>query len=145
MRHCVFAAALMAATSSAGCDHKIAQCNRLIDTMNKEQAGIQNIKLGGGADAKAEESAEELVKLAEVLDRISGQVKAVELQDEQLVQHQAKYVDMATNLAKTVRDTAKAMEEHDREKAEAGAEAINKFKEPERELVNTINQYCGGS
>jgi hypothetical protein len=56
-----------------GCDGKIAQCNRLIEVINKEQGPL---KKATGNDPAA------LKKLADTLDDVAKKVEAVELKDE---------------------------------------------------------------
>lgn len=123
-------------TAASGCDSKIAQCNRLIDVINKEQAPL---KKETGSDPEA------LKKLASTLDDVSAKVKAVQIEDAQLVQYRDDYAKMATDLAGASRETAEALEGSDSAKAQEAAKKMSSFGPRESELVNNINNYCTGS
>lgn len=129
----------IAVTVSLGllsCDGKIAQCNRLIEVINKEQGPL---KKATGNDPAA------LKKLADTLDNVAKKVEAVELKDEKLLSFRNEYSQMAKDLGKASRDTATAVESNDPKKAQDAAKNMSSFGDRESDLVDNINKYCSGS
>jgi len=136
VRPAVAFAALATLAAVTGCDSKIAQCNRLIDVINKEQAPL---KKETGNEPKA------LQELASTLDDVSAKVKAVQVEDAKLVEFRDQYATMASDLAVASRETAKAIESKDSAVAREAAKKMSSFSPRESELVNSINNYCSGS
>jgi len=121
--------------SSTGCDGKIAQCNRLIDVINKEQ---KPLKSKTGNDPK------HLKELATTLASVSKKVRAVQLKDAKLKSFRDEYAKMAEDLASAAKATATAFESNDPKKAAAAASKMTKFGPRESKLVDNINNYCQG-
>jgi major membrane immunogen (membrane-anchored lipoprotein) len=135
MTAATLAIGLTAAGGLTACDGKIAQCNRLIEVINKEQGPL---KSASGSDPAA------LKKLAETLDNVAKKVSAVEVKDEKLVKFRDDYASMAKDLSKASRDTAGALESNDPKKATEAAKAMSGFGPRESALVDNINKYCSG-
>jgi len=114
---------------------KIAQCNRLIEVINREQGPL---KEASGSDPAA------LRDLASVLRGVAQKVTAVDLEDPQLASFRDHYAEMAFDLAQASDDTATALEGNDPSKAIAAAKAMSSFGSRESDLVDEINRYCSG-
>jgi regulator of extracellular matrix RemA (YlzA/DUF370 family) len=125
-----------AAGALTGCDGKIAQCNRLIDVINTEQAPLKNAM---GDDPST------LKKLAETLEGVAKKVRAVQIKDPKLIAFRDEYAKMAEELATAARETAAAYEGNDEQRVAESGKKMKSFEPREKKLVSDINGYCSGS
>jgi len=132
---CTALALLLLAGLGAGCDGKIAQCNRLIDAINKAQAPMKK---------QAKNDPKVLSKIETNALSLAKKVRAVELKDEKLIALRDSYAKMAEELASTAKDTAKVFAEGDAKKAEEARKNMGKFGPRETKLVAEMNGYCQG-
>lgn len=158
-------AALGLALGLTACgEAKVAQCNRLIETLNKSQAiGQEYAK----ANTSQNPSAEVMENLATQMKGLAAEVGQVKLSDTQLQQYQGQFAQVYNDLARASERLAAAQKkvtELDRrqrsEEGPANSEAI--FKESkqieqdisdatkvtdgvakqEQQLVQDVNAYC---
>lgn len=149
---------------SACGEAKVAQCNRLIETLNKSQAiGQEYAK----ANTSQNPSAEVMETLATQMKGLAAEVGQVKLSDTQLQQYQGQFAQVYSDLARASERLAAAQKRvadlDRRQRSEGGAansEAI--FKESkqieqdisdatkvtdgvaqqEQQLVQDVNAYC---
>jgi predicted transcriptional regulator len=103
--------------------------------INKEQGPLKTTQ---GSDPDA------LNKLAETLDGVASKVESVELKDDKLIGFRNDYASMAKDLAKSSRETAKALQSNDPKQAAEAAKTMSSFGPRESQLVDSINKYCSG-
>jgi len=111
----------------------IAQCNALIEVINREQGPL---KASTGSDTAA------LMKLGALLDGVSSKVAAVPLTDATLIGLRNDYAAMARELAVASRDTAAALQSNDAKLAAKAAKGMSSFGPREDAIVERLNGYC---
>ena len=86
---------------SGCCGSKIAECNKLIESINKNGQTITKALDKFGSSKKTKADADELGKK---LDTIGDEIKAIELKDETLKASAKDYHDMLDKLSKAAKD-----------------------------------------
>ncbi|MBW4683045.1 MAG: hypothetical protein KME19_23615 [Microcoleus vaginatus WJT46-NPBG5] len=135
----------------AGCgNNKVAECNTLIEAINKGHGLVTNFK---GNDAAAAN------KLAEDLDKITKELETVKLKDDKLKGFQTRFSKIYQDLGTAFRTTGKALGTASAaqptqagvqqvQKAKTEVEAAGKAAEQAAQkadvLATEINSYCGG-
>ncbi|WP_437680405.1 hypothetical protein [Sorangium sp. So ce131] len=137
------AAALVAlGLGAGGCgQNKIAECNALIEVINK---GVQSIDKGSKAGADQGGSSE-LKAMADAMDKVAADAAQVKLTTPELQKFSGEYQAMAKDVAKAARDLAAAADANDAEKTNTAQAAIEKAIKQEDPLVDNINQFCQGN
>ena len=134
-----FGALSLALALLGGCDRRVAQCNRLIDTINDEQPKLAKaVRQGPGQ----EPTPEALESFAKELDKLITKIKGLHLKDDKVVAYRDSYAMLAEGIATAARKTAASFEDH-AEATKAAAE-LNSFRDREKALVKQINDYCSG-
>ncbi|HIK27824.1 MAG: hypothetical protein N3E45_11755 [Oscillatoriaceae bacterium SKW80] len=135
----------------AACGYnKVAECNQLIDGINKGHAIVTNFQ---GNDAAAAN------KLADGLDSTLAQLEKIELKDKQLQGFKSRFTEIYRDLSKAFRTTAKALVtaksadetqaglekvKKARSEVEASAKIAEQAAEKADVLAAEINNYCLG-
>jgi hypothetical protein len=123
--------------ASACGQKKIAECNSLIEVINKGVQSLENAPKaadpGGTADFKA---------MAETMDKVAADAAKVELSIPELKKYSTEYQTMAKDVAKAARDMAVAAEAKDMAKLTAAQAAMDKSVKQEDPLVDSINKFC---
>lgn len=130
--------------------HKVAECNQLIDGINKGHAIVTNFQ---GNDAAAAN------KLADGIDNTVAQLEKIELKDKQLQGFQSRFAEIYRDLSKAFRTTAKALiTAKSADNTQAGLEKVKKARieveasaklaeqaaQKADALAAEINNYCLG-
>ncbi|AUX41359.1 hypothetical protein SOCE26_027700 [Sorangium cellulosum] len=137
------AAALVAlGLGAGGCgQNKIAECNALIEVINK---GVQSIDKGSKAGAD-QGGSNDLKVMADAMDKVAADAAQVKLTTPELQKFSGEYQAMAKDVAKAARDLAAAADANDAEKTNTAQAAIEKAIKQEDPLVDNINQFCQGN
>jgi RNA processing factor Prp31 len=125
--------------AASGCDTKVSQCNRLIDTVNKHTQALSDaIGKLGDVDQKPEVAQE----FATVVKTADEEISALEFKDEQIAGFAKEYRDLLTEadkVGKTIGDAANAK---DLEQLDTAMESANKVVKMEDDIVGKVNTYC---
>jgi methyl-accepting chemotaxis protein len=125
---------------AVGCGQsKIAECNSLIEVLNK---GAQDIDKGTKAVAANPMATGEYKQLADSADKVAESASKVELKINELKKFSSDYQAVMKEFAKTARDTAAAVEAKDTAKMTAAANAMERVGKQEESLINDINKFC---
>lgn len=142
---------LAIAIALTGCgESKVAQCNKLIEVVNKGRTISQSVE---GTDA------ETMKKLSSDLATLSQEIQAVEVADESLQGFQSRFVKIYQDLGQASASVATALEQLGTiEPNQQGLEAAQKLQadvenasklgdqaaKDEEALVTEVNTYCSG-
>lgn len=130
---------LIIAAFAAGCGHKkISECNALVQVINAGITGLEKAPKNEGDPT----GVSDLQAMAESMDKVANDAKAVPLTLPEIKKLSADYQKMARDIAKAERDLADAAKAKDaprRAAAEAALEAAVKQEDP---LVDNINKFC---
>jgi hypothetical protein len=130
---------LVGALAMGGCcGSKIAECNKLIDSINKNGQVITKSLDKFGASKKTAADAAELGK---TLDTVGDEIKGMELKDETLKGAAKDYHDMLDKLAKAAKDATST----DIATQKKALEELDKVTKTEDQIVDKVNGYCGAS
>jgi vacuolar-type H+-ATPase subunit I/STV1 len=132
-------ALLLCTSVLPGCD-KVSQCNKLIDTLNKETTVMAD------AMSKVTESqgSDESIKAYETsVQTAIDEVNAVKLSDEKLSAFSKRYVELLGDLKTAGGELKEAIS--DPAKFSALSEKMDKTEKAESSLVDEVNAYCSGS
>lgn len=120
-------------------ESKVSQCNKIIQVANEAVSKAKTITNGGRAsDPKA------MLQAAEAMEKASGEMQAIQVNDEKLRDYQTRFVTMYRDTSKATRNFVAAYEKKDRPAAEAALANLQKATTPEKQLVDEINNYCTG-
>ncbi len=135
----ILGAALLVGATACG-QKKVAECNQLIEIINK---GVESLNKTpkGGADPTG---ASELKGMADAMDKVAADAAKVELSIPELKKYSTEYQVMAKEVAKAARDMAGAAEAKDLAKINAAQAALDKAVKQEDPLVDSINKFCQG-
>ncbi|MFB2982582.1 hypothetical protein [Microseira sp. BLCC-F43] len=115
--------------------HRVSQCNKLTEAINKADRVTQSAKTGLPAD---------LIGAADGLDQIVQELKTVEVKDEKLRGLRGSFVLMYGDLSQLFRNTAIAISKQDRQGIKSYLESLQEANKQDRVLVQEINTYCAG-
>jgi hypothetical protein len=123
---------------SGCCGSKIAECNKLIESINKNGAVITKSLDKFSASKKTAADATELGK---TLDTVGDEIKGIELKDETLKGAAKDYHDMLDKLSKAAKDATSS----DVATQKKALEDLDKVTKTEDQIVDKVNSYCGAS
>ncbi len=129
--------ALLFGASACG-QKKIAECNQLIEVINKGVESL-NKKSAPGADPSG---TAELKGMADSMDKVAADAGKVDLSTPELKKYSTEYQAMAKEVAKAARDMAAAADAKDLAKITAAQAALDKAVKAEDPLVDSINKFC---
>jgi len=118
------------------CGNKIAECNKLIESINKNGQTITKSLDKFGSSKKTKADADELGKK---LDAIGDEIKGIELKDETLKASAKDYHDMLDKLSKAAKDATSS----DAKVQAKALEELEQVTKTEDTIVNKVNSYCG--
>ncbi|MCC6558298.1 MAG: hypothetical protein IT372_35605 [Polyangiaceae bacterium] len=118
----------------SGCGSKIAECNKLIETMNAEGSKL-SVK---GSDAAA------LKKMADDLDASAKVIGAVDIKTPELVKFRDDAKKVFTDVAAAARSSAQAVESKDLSKVAGAMKSLSESTQANSKLVSDINSFCQG-
>lgn len=129
---------LLFGTAACG-QSKIAECNALIEVLNK---GAANIDKGTKAVAANPMATNEYKGLADAADKVADDASKVQLNIAELKKFSTDYQGVMKEFAKTARDTATAVDAKDTAKMTTAANAMEKVGKQEETLIADINKFC---
>jgi uncharacterized coiled-coil DUF342 family protein len=118
------------------CGSKIAECNKLIESINKNGQVITKSLDKFGSSKKTKADADELGK---TLEGIGDEIKAIELKDETLKASAKEYHDMLEKLSKAAKNATSS----DAAAQKKALEELEQVTKTEDTVVNKVNTYCG--
>ena len=121
---------------SGCCGNKIAECNKVIDSINKNGQVITKALDKFSSSKKTKADADTLAK---ALDGVADEIKAIELKDETLKSSTKEYHDMLDKLSKAAKDATS----NDEQVQNKALEQLDQVTKTEDQIVNKINSYCG--
>ncbi len=147
----VFALAL---PLGACCDSKIAECNSMIETINK---GMPDFSKVGNSD-DMEQGAKDMRSIAKDVDKLRADVEKLELATPELVEKRKEYTAMLSDISKyavefaeVIEGIKKATDAKDLDKlkgAEKKLDEVNKKFQAavnkESPIIDGINGFCTG-
>lgn len=114
-------------------ESKITQCNKLNQVINQADAATKIAKTGKPAALK---------RSASELEKVVLQLKAVEVEDEKLQSMQANFVTLHTDLSKSFRKMAQAIEKQNPDAIKSSFNVLKQARKQDTALVKEINTYC---
>lgn len=114
-------------SSSAPKRSKLAQCNEVIETINKGSKPIMEFDARGDTGRQAQE-----------IDALEKRIGEMKIDDPELKKNVDVYRKMVSDFAKLARDLG------DPSKLEGMAKRTDELSKTENEVVDKINRYCGG-
>lgn len=135
--------ALLFGASACG-QKKIAECNSLIEVINKGVQSLNN-KSAGGADPSGIATYK---SMADEMDKVAADVAKIELSTPELKKFSADYQAMAKDVAKAARDLAAVAADKEPDEAKKAAKlataqaAVEKAVKAEDPLIDNINKFC---
>ena len=112
---------------------KITQCNKLNQVINQADVATKTAKTGKPAALK---------RSASELEKVVLQLKAVEVEDEKLQSLQASFVTLHTDISKSFRKMAVAIEKQNPDAIESSLKFLKQARKQDTALVKEINTYC---
>ena len=85
-----------------------------------------------------------LKALSEAIEKSATEAEALKLTVPDLQKHAKGYIALTRDIAKTAREMASAGEAHDRPRAEAAGDAMEKLAAQEPKLLRELNGFCHG-
>ncbi|MEA5472303.1 hypothetical protein [Spirulina sp. 06S082] len=126
---------------ASGCGtSKIAQCNSVINIANGVAEEAK--KLTNEGQTKESQA---MLQAADVIDKASQDMQALELSDETLQKFRTEFVTMYEGISKSTRTFVEAFEKKDRPGLDASLANLQRATQPEQELANGIVSYCQGN
>jgi chromosome segregation ATPase len=122
---------------ACGAFKKVEQCNALVDKINTAQQAARR------ADSSEQASAEELKKLAGVLEQLAKDIGAMDIKNEKLRGYADEYQQMVSQMAAASRKLIAAVEAGDLAGATAAKAEMDAVSAKEDGLVAKINGFCG--
>jgi hypothetical protein len=116
---------------AAGCGSKVAECNKLIEVMNKEGTKI----------ASAKPDPANFGKLADDLEAAAKAVGEVDVKTPELVKFRDDFKKLYTDVAGAVR----AASSGDPAKTMAALKPLADMGTTSKKLTEDINKFCGGN
>lgn len=121
---------------SGCCGGKIADCNKLITSINKHGEVIKKATDDYTASKK---TPADLDKFTKSIDKVGDEIKALELKDETLKTSAKEYHDMLEKLTKAAKDANSS----NPTVATKGLADLNSIDASETQIINKVNGYCG--
>ena len=118
------------------CGGKIADCNKIITSINKNG---EEIKKATDEFTASKKAAADVDKFSKTIDKVGDEVKAIDVKDETLKASAKEYHDMLEKLAKAAKDVNST---NPTVQAKALAD-LNSIDATETQIINKINGYCG--
>jgi hypothetical protein len=120
-------------------ESKVSQCNKIREVANEPVNAAKPITNSAQArDPKV------IRQLADVIEKASQEMKAIDVKDAKLKDYQAGYVNMYRNIGKAMRDLEAAGQQNNRLAFEAASTNFRQATIPEAQLVTDVNKYCFG-
>jgi hypothetical protein len=116
---------------AAGCGSKVAECNKLIEVMNKENTKIAALKPDPSGFGK----------MADELEASANAIGAVDVKTAELVKFRDDVKKLYTDVAGAVR----AASSGDPTKMAAALKPLAEMGTNTQKLVTDINAFCGGT
>lgn len=121
---------------AASCgESKIIQCNKLNNIINQADITTNTAKTG---------KPPALIKAASELEKVAIELKALEVEDEKLRGLKSSFLIMYTDISKSFRKLAVAIERQDAEGIKSSLKFLKQARSKDRTLVKEINSYCQG-
>lgn len=139
MRALVIVGVVATSFATVGCEQRVPQCNRLVDTINREQAKMAPVLAEAGGPEPTRESLEAYAKAN---DDLVAKLRLVKLADRKLAGFRDEYVALLQGLAAATRRTGERLES--RQEAAKAAEDVKAYSPKKRDLDRSINEFCRG-
>lgn len=119
---------------------KVSQCNRIIEIANEAVSNAKTItRNGNSSDPTA------ILSAAEAMENAAEKMERVSLNDPTLEDLRSRFIVMYEQTSQATRDFVRAFQAKNRPEAEAALQALETATSPEKQLVDEINNYCGGN
>ncbi|HEY9612895.1 hypothetical protein [Allocoleopsis sp.] len=119
---------------------KVSQCNQIIEIANEAVSNAKTITNNGNSSEPAA-----MLRAAEAMGDAAEKMKRVSLNDPILQGLQSRFIVMYEQTSQATRDFIRAFQAKNRPEAEAALHALETAISPEKQLVDEINNYCGGN
>ncbi len=119
-------------------ESKITQCQKIFKITNETVNETKTVTNGG-----QNSSPEALVKTADIWDKSAQKMTNIRVNDAKLKKFQVDFIKMYRDSSKATREYVAALKKRDFPAVNAGFEKLQKSYNPEKNLVNGINRYCG--
>lgn len=114
-------------------EDKITQCNKLNLLINQADAATKTARTGKPAALK---------RAASELEKVVLQLKDLEVDDRKLQGLQASFVTLHTDLSKSFRSMAGAIEKQNPDAIKSSLKFLKQARKQDTTLVKEINTYC---
>jgi predicted patatin/cPLA2 family phospholipase len=131
---------LMACLLLASCESKISQCRKIINVHNQIVLDAQKLANGGtaGDTTIVQKSSEIFAKGAESMG-------AIDAQDAKLTELKNQFTTMYQNYSQITKQILDNQAKKKSGEVAKGREKLKEVASPEKNLVDSINSYCGGT
>lgn len=135
------AAALLSVLTVACGESKVAQCNKFTTVANKAKDFANNSEaLKGERDPN--KIADKIGQLADQLDSLNNDMKAISLSDDKLKSFQTKYADLVSIGAKDMRSLAGAIKSRNAAELERSSKSLQDVGPKLINIDQELNNYC---
>lgn len=118
------------------CGSKIADCNKVITSINKNG---DIIKKATDEFTSSKKTAADVEKFSKTVDAVGDEIKAIDVKDETLKKSAKDYHDMLEKLAKAAKDVNST-----NPTVQSNAiKELNSIDATETKIIGEINGYCG--
>jgi len=124
---------------ACGMAKKANECSALIDRVNSAQQETSSIQF------TMDTSSDDIKKMADVFDKLSKDLAAMEISTNELKGFRDEYKTMAEKAAAATRKLAEAVDKTDATKLEEAQKELDAATDPEDKLVDKINEFCSAS
>jgi hypothetical protein len=131
---------LLAVLPLTSCESKISQCQRIIKVHNQVVLETQKLTNSG---TKGDTNV--VLKTAEVFVKGATEMGAIEISDEKLTVLKTQFATMYQNSGQVAKQILDSQAKKKNSEVASGLSKLSQVASPEKNLVETINGYCGGS
>lgn len=124
-----------------GCDSKVAQCNRLIDTVNKHSPKLAEAVTKLSSAEQTGPAAEEMSAVIKAADE---ELAGLKFSDEKIAGFAQQYRDLLGKADQVGKTMASAADASDLDKANQAMKEAVEVEQLETNIVNEVNTYCQG-
>ncbi|WP_138504662.1 hypothetical protein [Nostoc sp. PA-18-2419] len=121
-------------------ESKVAQCNKIIKVANQASTLGQEF----GKNPNQSKGSKALTELAQKIDPLAQQMKALEIKDEKLQGFQGRFLKLYQDIIKELNNAATAIDKKNSSAAKNSLVSLQKSGQEENSIVSEINSYCSG-
>jgi hypothetical protein len=129
--------------SLLGCgDNRIKECTSMVKVINDYKVASDEIESGSDS-GKVEKTIQAFIAASGKIDKVSKDMKALEVKDEKLVGLQTRFGKLYQDTSKGLIDTASRMKAKDQPGAKAAIAKMQEGDKQEAVIIEEIKAYCG--